>query len=514
MFIKSNKFSKKRKPSISDFNKYLINSIKDLSNTDNINNSFIIPSFNPLNSIKPFNNPNKKLLLEKLDTSNFHKSDRNKCEQKSFYKTISYDNSEDLFMAQKLSCSMMSERNFYNNNNSIYYPKKCQNKFKNIKAEVDNNNIFNNITKEKTSSTDDDIISEASPLEIYNRKMEYISSVIKIQTFWRKYRICKKIKIYKFLLLIDKIIYKNHTNYIKLFFANASNLKLIGGKLYYKKNLKKIIIKKGMKLHIIKSNQNKESRTRNKINQISIKDKLMNKSNKKIKIINCWINLPLLFEKYIRNRILKLYGIQFIENTKNKGKEVVKQKQNKLLCKLINLNEARNLKQYMNIYKEKIINIKKQKQKIYYSLIKHKINIKNKSKIFDFKDFYKNNVLKDIIKKYRYTSIVQKYYLLWKQKSELNMENKKKKIIKIKKVQKNCDTFNNMNNFKDDGLNNVSQISDNISISSNNTLNSIQSFSRLKISLFTANKKMRIRKVSVDKNYYNSIENINNYIKK
>ena len=102
-----------------------------------------------------------------------------------------------------------------------------------------------------------------------------------------------------------------------MFFANASNLQLIGGKLYYKKNLKKIIIKKGMKLHIIKSNQNKESRTRNKINQISIKDKLMNKSNKKIKIINCWINLPLLFEKYIRNRILKLYGIQFIENTKN-----------------------------------------------------------------------------------------------------------------------------------------------------------------------------------------------------
>ena len=257
MFIKSNKFSKKRKPSISDFNKYLINSIKDLSNTDNINNSFIIPSFNPLNSIKPFNNPNKKLLLEKLDTSNFHKSDRNKCEQKSFYKTISYDNSEDLFMAQKLSCSMMSERNFYNNNNSIYYPKKCQNKFKNIKAEVDNNNIFNNVTKEKTSSTDDDFISEASPLEIYNRKMEYISSVIKIQTFWRKYIICKKIKIYKFLLLIDKIIYKNHTYYIKLFFANASNLQLIGGKLYYKKNLKKIIIKKGMKLHIIKSYQNK-----------------------------------------------------------------------------------------------------------------------------------------------------------------------------------------------------------------------------------------------------------------
>jgi hypothetical protein len=269
-----------------------------------------------------------------------------------------------------------------------------------------------------------------------------------------------------------------------------------------------------MKLHIIKSNQNKESRTRNKINQISIKDKLMNKSNKKIKIINCWINLPLLFEKYIRNRILKLYGIQFLENIKYRGKEVLKQKQNKLLYKLINLNEARNLKQYMNIYKDKIINIKKQKQKIYYSLIKHKINIKNKSKIFDFKDFYKNNVLKDIIKKYRYTSIVQKYYLLWKQKSELNMKNKKKKIIKIKKVQKNCDTFNNMNNFKDDGLNNVSQISDNISISSNNTLNSIQSFSRLKISLFTANKKMRIRKVSVDKNYYNSIGNINNYIKK
>ena len=69
MFIGSKKYSKKKKPTISDFNKYLINTLENKPQSDNINNSFVLSSNNILKSIKPFNNPNKKLLLEKLDTS-------------------------------------------------------------------------------------------------------------------------------------------------------------------------------------------------------------------------------------------------------------------------------------------------------------------------------------------------------------------------------------------------------------------------------------------------------------
>ena len=257
MFDRAKKISRKKRPSISDYNKYLIQSLENKdndNNTNKINNSFVISSYNPLSTIKPFNNPNKKLLLEKLDTSNFHKNNKVR-EEQSFqkYNTINFDNSEDLFMAQKLSSSIMSERSLYNS--YIYHPKKINNKYKNNNIDIENN-LINNNTKEKTSSTfDNDIMDylEASPLEVYNRKMEYISHVIKIQSLWRKYITCKKVKIFKFFILIEKILHRQYIYYIKLFFINISNNKIVGGKIYYKKVSVNILIKKSIKFHIIKS---------------------------------------------------------------------------------------------------------------------------------------------------------------------------------------------------------------------------------------------------------------------
>ena len=366
-------FSRKRRPSISDFNKLLINTIENKDNIDKMNNSFAISSNNILKSMKLFNNQNKKLLLEKLDTSNFHKKQK---EKETFHRfnTINYDNSEDLFMAKKLSASIMTERSIV---------------------------LINNNTKEKTNSTsyDNDII-EATPLEIYNRKIEYLSNVIKIQSFWRKYKMMKKLKIHKFFYLIDKIFYKNNRYYIKIFFINLVKNISLNDKIYYKKIPEKNIIKRNIKFHIIKSNQKLKLKSKERQKGISSKDK------------RAWINLPLTVEKYIKNRIINLYSFYFFDKLKIKGNEYLKQKQNKVLSKLIKLNDKKNLKQGMNIYKEKIFlenKNQKEKQKIYYSLINSKSRSNNKNKIFDFQSFYKKNILKNIIKKYRYTSIIQKY---------------------------------------------------------------------------------------------------------
>ena len=71
-------------------------------------------------------------------------------------------------------------------------------------------------------------------------------------------------------------------------------------------------------------------------------------------------------------------------------------------------------------------------------------------------------------------------------------------------------TAEDLNILNEDTFNNVSEISHNMSISSNNTINSIQSIKGMKICLTTTNKKMKIKKVIVDKNYYKYIGN-NNY---
>ena len=164
----------------------------------------------------------------------------------------------------------------------------------------------------------------------------------------------------------------------------------------------------------------------------------------------------------------------------------------------------------MNLYKEKI-SANKPKQKIYYSLIKSKSRINKKPKIFDFKSFYKKNVLEEIIKKYKYTSVIQKYYLLWKKKSKDNNKNKRKRVIKIKTVKKNFENKNDLNILGEDTFNNVSEISNEVSIYSSNTLNSIQSSNIMKMCLTSTNKKMRIKRIAVDPNYYKYIGNNNNY---
>ena len=512
MYVEAKKFSKRKKPSISDFNKYLINSIENQDNSNKINNSFTIFSANPLKSLRPFNNPNKKLLLEKFDTSNYDKNKKKTDEIKSFRKINSnnYDNSEDLFMAKKLTSSFLSERNYYKN--KIYYPKKMNDKYKICNTETDNY-LINNNTKEKTNSTtfDNDIIIEPFPLEKYNRKMEYISSVIKIQSYFRKYRANKKIRIYRIIKLIEKIIYKNHIYFLKMFFVNLSSKKTDGGKIYYKKSHEKKLIKKNIRFHIIKSIHNKKLKIDKKPNEKSISI-FKSLNNKEIKKSNLCLKFLIFFEKYIKNKVLYSYKKQFFENLKIKGKVELKQKQTKILYKLINLNNMKILRNFMNIYK-KNISKEKQNQNVYYSIINPKLKKENKKKLFNFQACYKQNILADIIKKYGYTSIIQKYYLIWKKRSENNIvsKNKKKRVIKIKKVKNN--NFEETKNFKNLKIDthNVSTISNNMSYSSINTLNSIQTINGLKICLTSANKKMRIKRIAVDQNYYKNIENNNNY---
>ena len=511
MYIETKKFTRKKRPSISDFNKYLINSIDNLDNSNKINNSFTLFSTNPLNSFRPFNNPNKKLLLEKFDTSNYNKKKKAKDELKSFRKINSnnYDNSEDLFMAKKLTSSFLSERIYYKNN--IYYPKKTNDIYKINNTETDNYLLINN-TKEKTNSTtfDNDIIIEPFPLEKYNRKMEYISSVVKIQSYWRKYRTNKKIRIYKIIKIIEKIIYKNRIYFLKLFFVNLSRTKTVGGRIYCKKINEKKLIKKNIRFHIIKSIHKKKLKIEQKPNEKSISFiKVLN--NKEEVKNNLSVRFLKTFEKYIKNRVLYSYKNKFFENLKIKGKNELKQKQNKLLYKLINLNNMKILRNFMNIYKT---NISKEKQNQKNSIIKPKSKFENKNKLFNFQACYKQNILADIIKKYGYTSIIQKYYSLWKNQSENNisLKNKKKRVIKIKKVKKNNINENkNINNLKIDTLNNVSTISNNMSYSSTNTINTIQTINGLKMCLTSTNKKMKIKRIAVDQNYYKNIENNNNY---
>ena len=514
MYVEAKKLSKKKKPSISDFNKYLVNSIDNLDNSNKINNSFSLFSTNPLNSLKPFNNPNKKLLLEKFDTSNYNKKKKTKDELKSFRKINSnnYDNSEDLFMAKKLTSSFLSERINYKSN--VYYPKKANDKYKINNTETDNYLFINN-TKEKTNSTtfDNDIIIEPFPLEKYNRKMEYISSIVKIQSYWRKYLINKKIRIYKIIKLIEKNLYKNRIYFLKLFFVNISSTKTVGGKIYYKKLHEKKLIKKNIRFHIIKSIHNKKLKIDKKSNEKSLSILKILNNKGKTTINNLSLKFLSALRKYIQNKVLYTYKYQFFENLKITGKNELKHKQNKLLYKLINLNNMKILRNFMDIYKT---NISKEKhnQKNYYSLIKPKSKNENKNKLFDFQACYKQNILADLIKKYGYTSIIQKYYLLWKKQSENNntSKNKKKRVIKIKKVKKNnLDENKNFHNLKIDILNNVSSISNNISYSSTNTINTIQTINGLKICLTSTNKKMRIKRIAVDQNYYKNIENNNNY---
>ena len=501
-----------RRPSISFYNKYLINSIDISNDNDNIiNNSFVLTSNNPLANIKTFNKPKKELVLAKLDTNNLHKRKKNKKEEINIInKTVNYDDSESFLMAAKLSYSFMTDKNHYNNSN-IYYPKKNLR----TKSEFDNNIYNNTITKEKTSYISDNDIFDSPPLEKYNKQM---GSVSKIQSCWRRYTVIKNVKIINLIKILNKYIYKFAFNKILLF---KNKKEKIYRKKLPEKNKNKINYEL---LNINNCFNNNDLQIEEKINEITIlenknqknikkkfnEQKLYNKLNK-----SSWIKLPFCIEKYIKKIISILYYNLFFNNFKSIYKEKLKEKQKKVLNKLIHSNNIRNIRKYMKKYKEKII-IEKTKQNIYNLLIKKKPKIKkNKSTaFFSFQYFYKQNILRDIIKKYRYTSIVQKYYFLWKKKMERKtktVENKKKKFIKIKRIKKNEEQKKDLNLDKEDIINNVSEIVNNNNLCNSYISNSIQSIKNLKGSLTFTNKKMRIKKITVDHNYYEYIENNNNY---
>ena len=511
MFEESNKYSFKNRHTVSYFNKYLINSIEDYNN---INESSKIPKNKVFNIIKPFKKTKKEVILEKLDTSNFKKKLQSKDKRKSLHRfnTINYDDSQDLIMATKLSTSFISQRTNFDSN--IYYHKKI-NKYKNNRNDIDNY-LLNNITKEQTNSLSENDFQEIYPLELYNRKAEYISFVIKIQSFWRKYYVRKKIKLCKFIILMNQIIYKYYIYFIKIFFFNCLNTNYKYEKIYCKKFPEKSlikVIKKNINFHLNKSFKNKGLEIDKKRNEITIIDKNINLNSNNKRNKNLWIKLPLSLEKYAIKIVITLHGVSFFEQLKFKEKEMLKQKKIKILNKLAHQNDIKNLKRYMSSYREKIM-IGKGKQKIYFSLIKPKFKSRSKSKksIFDFQSFYKQKTLKDLINKYGNSLILKKYYFLWKKKAEENNNSKgtKKKMIKIKKVKKNSYIQNDFKNIKEDIINNVSDISHDMSFTSNNTLNSIQTIKKMNICLTSTNKKMRIKKIAVTKNYYKYIENNNN----
>ena len=473
-------------PSISFFNKYLINSIditKDSdSNNNNSNKTCINSPNNPLKDMKYFNKSKKELLLAKLDTTHLRKKNKNKQEgQKAINKTINYDDSEGFLMAAKLSSSFITDRNLYDSH--IYYPKKKL-RHKN-ETEIFSNN---NNTKEKTSYISDVDLFDAFPLERYNRQMdEQISSATKIQSIWRRYQSKKllvSMKLTYFVNLINRFInnykYKNIKGEFNLIKKNKKKKKTI----YYKKlpDKNKILLS-NEKIKLSNSFRMDALLIEENTNQITILDN-KNKSCKRLVIHsdkkyhkNVWIEFPFSIEKYVKKIIKIRYYNSFLEKFKSLYKEKLKERQQSILLKLIHRNNMKIIKRYMNIYKEKVI-IEKTKQNIYSSLIRIQQKCKTSKKVnsfFNFQYFYKQNIFQNLVKKYRYTALVQKYYFLWKKKIEeqnknkikddnkikvnkVNNKNKKKKVIKIKRIkkkQKEKYELNDYNNCKKDTISNI-----------------------------------------------------------
>ena len=522
-----------KRPSISFYNKYLINSIDSSKDSDNIRfNSFYVPPNNPLKDLKTFNKPKKELVLAKLNTNNLQRKQRNKNEDKNKVnsRNIQYDDSEGFLMAAKLSSSFRTERSNYDSR--IYYPKK---KIMN-RTKIDDAYSHNitNITKEKTNSISENDIFETSPLDKLNKQLNIkIVSVTKIQSLWRKYLTRKKlilmIKMNKFELLLNKYLIKYKYYIIKEAFIKMLNKRNEAEKkIYFKKLPNKKVVNNEKIIKLLKKSKSfklKELQIEEKISQISIienatSDKLIKsktRENNYEKKYNrsSWIKLPFCLEKFIKKKVLLLYYYSFIEKLRDIQKEKIKEKREKLLSKLIRSNNIKIIKKYMNIYKEKII-IEKTRQNIYYSLMNKNQKSTNKNIIFNFQIFYKENLLREIIEKYRYTTVVQKYYFLWKKKMKeqksKKLENKKKRIIKIKIKKK---TSNDFNIGKEDNISSISTISNNVSNfnTSNMLSSSMQSINNIKGCLNVIHKKMRIKKITVDPNYYEYIGNSNNYSK-
>ena len=349
-----------RHPSISFYNKYLINSIDLSRDNNNINDSFNYlykTNNNPLLKTKEYNKSKKELILAKLDTSYLPKKKRTKNEEKNIVnKTVNYDDdSESIIMAAKLSTSFMTYKD--KNDSNIYYPKK------NIRKKNEYDNCYNNITKEKSTYISDIDIFDISPLEKYNRQ---IDAILKVQSKWRSYYIRKKIitkmNSTKFVKLIVKKIYKEVFNKILYFRINKE-------KIYYKK----IIVKNN-------AFQNDMLQIEEKINELTILDNKFDKKNSKKRTEeekyynkNYWIQFPFSLEKYIKKKNMLLYSNLFLEQMRIISNKKLKEKQMILLKKLISLNETRNIKKYMKKYKEMIL-IERTKQYIYHSLVKKNRN--------------------------------------------------------------------------------------------------------------------------------------------
>ena len=253
---------------------------------------------------------------------------------------------------------------------------------------------------------------------------------------------------------------------------------------------------------------------------------LIYKQNKKIKEKK-QIELSFSIENYIKQKIKKMYYYSFLSKLKVIYKEKLKVKQKEKLLKLMNHNNMKIIKHYMNRYKEKIV-IGNKKQNIFYSLIRIKpkyCSQKKVNNVFNFKLCYRQNILKNLINKYGFISYVKNPFFLWKKKTEEEKKNiiidknednvnnankfnedKKeiiRKLIRIKKVKKKPEENYNFNdssdfdNFKEDKtLNDISSISINNSCDNGIISDSMESDNIIQ-QLATVNKKMK-KKVIVD----------------
>ena len=533
-----------KNPSISFFNKYLINSIDNTKDSDSniiINKTYNNSPKNPLDKMRYFNKQKKDISIKKIDTTSLRKRNKNEKEGKNIInKTINYDDSEGLLMDTKLSSSPITNRNIHNS--VIYHPKKILRP----KNEIENFSNSNN-TKEKVSYISDSDIFDAFPFGKSNQKMdEKISSVTRIQSIWRRYqsqKIFKNMKLSYFINSLNQLINKCKYKIIKKAFNQIKNITKTKKIIYFKKPLtKKRTTYYKQKIKHSKSfkeynSQKEENQTTKTTNGSKSSKKLINNYDRKFHN-NSWIELPFKIENYIKIKIKIKYYYLFLLKFKALYKEKLKEKRNKMLLKLIHINNMKIIKKYMNRFKEKIL-IEKTKQSI-FSLMKIQPKLKtrkitnNINNFFNFNYCYKQSILKDTIKKYGNSTLLKKYYFLWKkrleeEKNNNNNENnrvidnkdnnnKKKKMIKVKIIKKKTEENNNFNNFNDfnfcgqDTINNISDISNNNSISNSNISNSFQSINNIKEYLTTNNKKMKIKKVTVDHNYYQYIGKNNNFI--
>ena len=549
-------------PKISSFNKHLINSrdnTKDSDSNNNINKVIFDSPHNHLKNKEYFDKEKKYLIKVKLANTDTKKNDKNKKEGKNIInKSINFDDSDGLLTKGQLPSLFKTERKdcHSHSHNQKNNPKEklIQKTEKNNNINNTNNNINIKNIKEKESNISVGDLFCSFPLEKNNRQMdEKISSATYIQSIWRRYQSKKKLINIKWTYLIDLLLKFINIRKIKIFKKAFKRIKYFAKKKknYYKKLLKNNEITFGDELiphaNTLRLNNVQIKENNNKIGVLKKKKKhkstaLVTKYKKKKKDVR--MELPFSIEKYIKQKLKKMYYYSFLLKIKTIYKDKLKVEQKKVILKLINKNDKKIIKHYMNRYQEKVI-MGKTKQNIYCPLIKIKpkyCSSKRVNATFSFKKLYKQNILKGLINKYGYISYVKKYYILWKKKTEEEKKNKIidknednaiedkkyiiKKLLKIKKTKKNTEekynfndssifndsnNFNDFNNRKEDTICNISGISLNKSCDNGSVSDGMESENMIKHCFTTANRKMKIKKVVVDQNYYQYIEKINNF---